>query len=209
MATLADDEKGLNYGPIPLGTVHLCLDMQNLFYDGGPWATPWMKRVLPAIQELAGRHAAQTVFTRFMPPRRAEEAPGIWRRFYEHWREVTLEQIDPALLELVPELARLVPPATLLDKTRYSPFHGTGLAEWLRQRDIGTVILTGAETDVCVLGAALDAVDLGLRTIIVSDAICSSADDTHDALMKLYRHRFSHQIEITDVQTILRHWPHR
>ena len=61
---------------------------------------------------------------------------------------------------------------------------------------MSTVIVTGAETDVCVLSTVLDAVDLGLRVVIVEDALCSSFGAGHDALMKLYRNRFSEQIEL-------------
>jgi hypothetical protein len=31
------------------GTVHLGVDMQRIFSSGGPWATPWMDRVLPVV----------------------------------------------------------------------------------------------------------------------------------------------------------------
>jgi nicotinamidase-related amidase len=56
--------------PIPLTekTVHLCIDMQRIFAPGGPWATPWMERVLPVVTEIAGRFPARTVFTRFVTP---------------------------------------------------------------------------------------------------------------------------------------------
>ena len=37
--------------PITEKTVHLCIDMQRLFSDEGPWATPWMTRVLPVVAE--------------------------------------------------------------------------------------------------------------------------------------------------------------
>jgi hypothetical protein len=42
--------------PIPLTkkTVHLCIDMQRIFSSDGPWATPWMERVLPVVSEIAG-----------------------------------------------------------------------------------------------------------------------------------------------------------
>ena len=49
---------------------------------------------------------------------------------------------------------------------------------------------------MCVLATVLDAVDLGFRTIVVEDALCSSFDEGHDALMTLYRNRFSEQIEL-------------
>ena len=49
---------------------------------------------------------------RFIPARHPDELPGSWRRFYRRWAEMTLERIDPDLLELVPALARLAPVAT-------------------------------------------------------------------------------------------------
>jgi nicotinamidase-related amidase len=110
---------------LPLRTVHLCIDMQRLFGPGGPWATPWMPRVLPIVTEIAARKPEQTVFTRFIPPQRADEMPGMWRRYYEKWRDVTRENLDPSLLELIEPLDRFAPPAAVIDKTRYSAFAGT------------------------------------------------------------------------------------
>jgi nicotinamidase-related amidase len=77
----------------------------------------------------------------------------------------------------------------------------------LRDRGIRTLVITGAETDVCVLAAVLDTVDLGYRVVLASDALCSSSDETRDALMTLYRERFSQQIETVETATILAAWP--
>jgi nicotinamidase-related amidase len=54
---------------------------------------------------------------------------------------------------------------------------------------VTTLIVTGAETDVCVLSTVLAAVDLGYRIIVVKDGLCSSADESHDALLGLYARR--------------------
>jgi nicotinamidase-related amidase len=67
--------------------------------------------------------------------------------------------------------------------------------------------LTGSETDVCVLATVLGAVDLGYPVIVVSDAICSSSDEGHDALMKVYHGRYSEQIETLDTEAVLSRWP--
>jgi nicotinamidase-related amidase len=67
-------------------------------------------------------------------------------------------------------------------------------------------VITGSETDVCVLGTVLGAVDVGYRVIIVRDAICSSSDEGHDALMKVYHSRFSEQIETANADEILDAW---
>lgn len=196
----------LRFGPLGPGTVHLCIDMQNLFAENTPWHTPWMSRVLPVVVEMAGRHPAQTIFTRFIPPRRPDEMPGTWRRYYRRWAELTLDRLDPRLLELVPALGRLVPPAAVIDKRFYSPFSEPGLQRLLGERHADTLVITGAETDVCVLAAVMDAVDLGYRVVLAEDALCSSADPTHDALMTLYRNRFSEQIETVASEMILHAW---
>jgi nicotinamidase-related amidase len=196
----------LPYGPLDDQTVHLCIDMQNLFAGDTPWHTPWMERVLPAVHEIAECRPHQTIFTRFIPPEHAEDMPGSWRRYYRRWRDLTLERVDPGLIDLLPPLAALVPPAMVIDKSVYSPFAAPQLTSVLRQRRTNNLVVTGAETDVCVLAAVMDAVDEGYRVVLAVDAICSSSDRTHEALMTLYRERFYEQIEVADRATILACW---
>jgi nicotinamidase-related amidase len=93
--------------------------MQRIFSAEGPWPTPWMDRVLPVAAALANRHPERTVFTRFIPPERPDQMPGMWRRYYTRWRMATRECLDLRLLELMPPLAAFCPPATVIDKTRY------------------------------------------------------------------------------------------
>jgi nicotinamidase-related amidase len=158
------------------------------------------------IEELVANHPRQTLFTRFIPAARPGEAPGMWARYYKRWAEVTLANIDPALVDLMPTLARFVPPAKVLDKHVYSPWTEGQLDALLSGSGIDTLVITGGETDVCVLATVLGAIDRGFRTIIVTDAICSSADQTHDALMELYRSRFSEQVEVVEMAEVLDGW---
>ena len=132
--------------------------------------------------------------------------PGTWQQYYEKWRETTRERIDLKLLELVPGLARFVPPASVIDKNRYSSFAGSGLDALLHAREADALIVTGSETDVCVLATVLAAVDRGYRVVLVRDAICSSSDQGHDALLTVYEGRYSAQIETADAAEILAHW---
>jgi nicotinamidase-related amidase len=180
--------------------------MQRIFSGEGPWPTPWMDRVLPLVAELASRYPERTVFTRFITPHRAEDMPGMWQRYYRRWPEATRERLEPALLELLAPLARLSPPATVIDKTRYSAFAEPELLRHLQTREADGLILTGSETDVCVLATALGAVDFGYRVILVRDAVCSSSDEGHDALMQLYHRRYTEQIEVADTATVLERW---
>jgi nicotinamidase-related amidase len=165
-----------------------------------------MDRVLPVADALASRHPERTVFTRFVPPERPDEMPGMWQRYYTRWRAATRERLGFRLLDLMPPLAGLSPPATVIHKTRYSAFAEPGLIEHLRQREADALIVSGSETDVCVLATVLDAVDIGHRVIVVRDAICSSSDEGHEMLMRLYHTRFTEEIETANADAILARW---
>jgi nicotinamidase-related amidase len=181
--------------------------MQNIFARGGIWETPWMDRVLPAIVDITARYTARTVFTRFITPLQAEDRPGRWHRYFTKWKCATRSQLPAEHLELVPALRRFAPPATVIDKPGYSAFAQSALPLFLQEKNVSTVIVTGAETDVCVLSTVLNAVDLGLRVVIVEDALCSSFDAGHDALMTLYRNRFAEQIELIHLDELRMLWP--
>ena len=122
---------------------------------------------------------------------------------------MTVEHLGSEMVELVPDLAKFTPPARIFDKHVYSPWTGTDLHRLLRGDGIDTVIITGGETDVCVLSTMLGAVDWGFRVILVTDALCSSADETHDAMMNVYTNRFGEQVETVTTPTLLESWPER
>jgi nicotinamidase-related amidase len=197
---------GLIYGPPTRATIHLCIDMQRLFTPDGIWPVPWMANALPHIQAIAERVPAQSIFTRFIPPEKPEQMPGTWQAYYRAWREVTQQHIHPELLELVPPLAALCPPAQVIDKGAYSAFSTPALLQELRARHADGLVITGGETDVCVLATVLSAVDLGYRVILPTDAVCSSSDEHHDNLVELYEKRFTHQIETIETEALLSCW---
>jgi nicotinamidase-related amidase len=186
--------------------VHLCVDMQRIFARGGLWETPWMERVLPTIVDLVARHPERTIFSRFITPASAEEAPGQWRRYFRRWKAATRQAMGSSQLELVPELARFAPPAAVIDKPAYSAFFRSPLTAFLTEKGVRTVIVSGAETDVCVLSTVLDAVNIGFRVVLVEDALCSSSDAGHDALMTMYRLRFTEQIDLVTAESLTNVW---
>ncbi|MFN4040273.1 MAG: cysteine hydrolase [Brevundimonas sp.] len=197
---------GLRFGPIPTDAVHLCVDMQRLFAEDTGWRTPWMPRVLPAVLRLCAHRPDAIWFTRFIPARSPDAAQGAWARYWRRWPAITLENLDPSLIELVPELQPFAPPGRLLDKATYSPWIDTDLHASLSRAGVDTLVVSGAETDVCVLAAVLGAVDLGYRVIVASDAVCSSSDETHDSLLGLYHQRFGQQIETAATDEIIDAW---
>jgi nicotinamidase-related amidase len=52
----------------------------------------------------------------------------------------------------------------------------------------------------------LDAVDLGFRVVLVEDALCSSSDPGHDALMTMYRTRYGQQIDLVSREMLFDLW---
>jgi nicotinamidase-related amidase len=203
---MSEKGKGLRYGPLGEGTVHLCVDMQRMFDADTPWATGWLRQVLPKIVQLCEAHSPSTVFTRFIPASSSNDAPGAWRRYYKHWEQMTLRRIDRNLVELVPELGIFVPPATVLDKRTYSPWAGTDLLASLRSHRVDTIVVSGGETDICVLSTVLGAVDAGFRVVVATDALCSSVNDAHDGIMDFYYQRLGEQIEAAEVDEIIDGW---
>jgi nicotinamidase-related amidase len=210
---LTGDRKGaqvdtttLRRGALGPNCIHVCVDMQCMFADQTDWRLPWMDKVRPIVHRIAAHQPDATIFTRFIPVGRPGEGRGLWREYYQRWASMTLERLGFEMVDLVPELRSLAPPALVVDKTEYSPWMSPRLERVLHERDADTLIITGGETDVCVIATILGAVDRGYRVIVVTDALCSSSDDAHDAALTIYMQRFSEQIETVCAETILAAW---
>ncbi len=175
---------------------HICVDAQRMFAEDTPWHVPWMARVLHQLEEVSRQHAERTIFTRFLTPGQADDAVGGWKEYYQKWWMMTGEHLPPELFGLAPSLQTLVPPARIFDKLTYSPWVDGRLWSHLGSQAVQTVVVTGGETDVCVLATVLGAIDRGFRVIMLSDAVCSGADETHDAAVDLLSDRFSVQLDL-------------
>ncbi|MVA38047.1 isochorismatase family protein [Agrobacterium vitis] len=182
---------------------HICVDMQRMFAEDTPWNVPWMDVISPQVIEVASRHRERTVFSRFLPPKQPADAPGMWRFYYEKWWMMTRQHLPSEMLELVPKLAAYTPPAIVFDKRTYSPWVDGRLHAFLSGQSVDTLVITGGETDVCVLVTALGGIDLGYRVIVLDDAVCSAVDKTHDASLTLLGQRFSAQMETLSTEEFL------
>jgi len=203
---MASNGNNLRYGPLGESAVHLCVDMQRMFAEATEWQTPWMPRILPMVDALVAAHPDRCIFTRFVPAERPGEGEGAWQRYYLRWSSMTVVQLGREMIDLVPDLAVHVPPARILDKRTYSPWFETDLHSSLRGGGIDTIIVSGGETDVCVLSTVLGAIDRGYRVVVATDALCSSSDQTHDAMLMVYESRFDQQVEAVTTDVIVQGW---
>ena len=176
--------------------------MQRLFAEDTEWKRPDMRRVLPVVRRLVSAYPERTFFTRFIPARHPEEGRGAWRRYYERWSGLTIEKIGPEMVCLLPQLAAFVPPAAVIDKQVYSPWHWPALDIRLRERSVDTIIVSGVRGLSTVLGA----VDRGYRVVVATDALCSSSGESRDALLALLTSRYSEQVETVTSDIIMENW---
>lgn len=192
--------------PIGQAAALIVVDMQRLFAEATEWQVPTLAEIVPAVRRLVTHRPAAALFTRFVTPASAEDAPGRWRHYYRRWSSVTLDRMAPGMLDLMPELAPLAQPAAICDKSTYSALADGGVADLLAARGVETLILAGAETDVCVLATALDAVDLGYRVVIASDAVTSASAVGHRCAIDMLADRFGEQVDLATAAEICRSW---
>ena len=81
---------------------------------------------------------------------------------------------------IVPELAP-VPGELVVRKNVPSAFFGTGLAPWLTQRGVETLLIAGATTSGCVRASVVDAMCHGFRPVVMADCVGDRAIGPHDA----------------------------
>lgn len=104
--------------------------------------------------------------------------------------------------KLRPEVeSRTQPSWTHVTKSKGSVFVGTGLADWLAEREVDTVTLVGFMTNNCDLASAVYAEELGLTAEVLSDASGAihlandvgkaQARDIHETLMVLLNSNFA------------------
>ena len=82
----------------------------------------------------------------------------------------------------------------VIDKNRYSVFHGTGLDKSLKSRKIEELIITGVMTNCCCETTARDAFVKDYRVFFVSDATATANDELHLASLKNLAFGFAHII---------------
>jgi maleamate amidohydrolase len=100
---------------------------------------------------------------------------GIWA--LKQKGVVTLQAGTPGV-ELDPRLERRAEEAIILKKYA-SAFFGTDFVTRLNTRRIDTLLITGCTTSGCVRATAVDAVQNGLRPMVIREAVGDRAEAAH------------------------------
>lgn len=179
----------------------IVVDMQNDFVRAGaPLEVPDARVTIGAHRRLiaAFRRAGRpVVFTRFIA---TPEPSLLWNwspqcappvgccqagRLRTYGDAVGEREGIAVIDELAPEAGDLV-----IDKFGYGAFHGTRLADALRQRAVASLAITGTVTQICVEETAREAFHHGFATTLVADAVSSFAPDLHAATLTNFAMKF-------------------
>ena len=155
------------------GDALVIVDVQNDFLPGGALPVPEGDRVVPVLNEYIHRFRTAglpIVATRdWHPPDHCsfQAQGGPWP---PHCVQGTPGADFAPGLEL-PEDALIVSKATKPDQEAYSGFQGTDLDARLREMGVRRLFIGGLATDYCVKQTVLDALRLGYRVYLLTDAI--------------------------------------
>lgn len=193
----------LPHGPLGPSTVHLAIDMQRLFMPGETWGVAALPSIVDPVRRLTEHQPERTLFTRFVVPEMMAAAKGSWQRYYAAWPDVVGDRLDPARLDILDGVG---PVRRVVDKLTFSAFEDTDLEDHLMTLVADTLVVSGIETDVCVLATILAAVDKGYRVVAVSDALASGSAEGHAATLAHVLPRFEQQVELATVADVLQEW---
>jgi nicotinamidase/pyrazinamidase len=182
----------------------LVIDVQNCFLPGGSLAVKDGEQVVPVINKLAktfsnvvmtqdwhtGGHIS---FASSHSGKKPFETVDLAYGKQVLWPDHCVQGTDGAALSkdlAIPHAGLVIRKGFRKDVDSYSAFTEadgkttTGLAAYLKARDIGKVFLAGLATDFCVAWSAIDARKAGFETYVIEDA-CRGID-TQGSLAKAW-----------------------
>jgi nicotinamidase/pyrazinamidase len=185
-------------------SVLLVVDVQNGFLPGGSLAVNDGGAVIPVINEIAGRFGNVVMTQDWHPAGHASFASShAGKKPFETidlaygrqvlWPDHCVQGTDGAALSndlAIPHAQLVIRKGFHSDIDSYSAFTEadgkttTGLAAYLKARNISRVFVAGLATDFCVAWSALDARKAGFETYVVEDA-CRGID-TEGSLAKAW-----------------------
>lgn len=185
-------------------SVLLVVDVQNSFLPGGSLAVKDGDQVVPVINRIVGGFAHVVMTQDWHPAGHSSFASShAGKTPFEMidlpygkqvlWPDHCVQGTDGAALskELsIPQAELILRKGFHEDVDSYSAFTeadcktSTGLAAYLRARQLERVFVVGLATDFCIAWSALDARKAGFETYVVEDAC--RAIDTEGSLAKAW-----------------------
>jgi len=170
----------------------ILVDIQSDFLPGGALAVPQADAILPTVRQLMEQYktvvatqdwhpSTHESFAANHPGHKPGDVIDLYGLKQVLWPVHCVEntpgaQLSQALSMHAGRLRKIFRKGTDPKVDSYSGFfdngrrNSTGMGEWLKAQGIEGVTIVGLATDYCVKFTALDAVQLGFQTTVVSDA---------------------------------------
>ena len=170
----------------------ILVDIQSDFLPGGALAVPQADAILPTVRQLMEQYktvvatqdwhpSTHESFAANHPGHKPGDVIDLYGLKQVLWPVHCVEntpgaQLSQALSMHAGRLRKIFRKGTDSKVDSYSGFfdngrrNSTGMGEWLKAQGVEGVTIVGLATDYCVKFTALDAVQLGFQTTVVSDA---------------------------------------
>jgi nicotinamidase-related amidase len=191
----------------PVRTALIVIDMVPFFAE----ANPYVRGIVPNIVRIAEALRTTDGLVAWVLP--ANEAPlgSVSGEFYGP----TVREAFAATGGEGPLRSRLWHAFDvrgddlMVEKTAYSAFFPgrSPLPGLLAEREIDTVLITGALTNVCCESSARDAATTGLRVLMVADANAAQRDQDHNAALHTIYRSFGDVRTTTEVLDLIGRYP--
>ncbi len=185
------------YKFLPSHSALLVIDMQEYFLNEESHAfIASSKAILPNIKLLLStyrKHELPVFFTRHSL--KEDEHPGIMEKW---WGDVIKE--ESVLSEIVPSLSPSSS-ETVIRKTRYSAFQGTELENFLKQRSVKSLVITGVMTHLCCESTAREGFMKDYEVFFVVDGTATQNEELHLSSLRTLSHGFSIPITTEELLT--------
>ena len=173
----------------------IVIDMLNDFITG-KLKTERAKHIIPNIKRLIQAARAADV-----PMIYANDAHLPADSELKKWGKHAMKGTRGA--EVIPQLK----PAKgdyVLDKRTYSGFFETGLDLLLREMGVDTIVLTGLDTNICVIHTAADAFFRGYKIVVTEDATEALSEQEYQEGLQYLKKVYD--AEITETDEVIKRW---
>ena len=188
----------------------ILVDIQNDFLPGGALAVPDGDAVIPITNQLQPAFELVVATQDWHPARHGSFAANHAGK--KHFEQIDLNGLSQTLWPVhcvqntqgaalasalnQSKIAKVFQKGTDAGIDSYSGFFdnghrkSTGLGEWLKEKGVKEVFVSGLATDYCVKFTALDAVQSGFKTTVIKDAsrgVNLRPDDVKEAISEMER----------------------
>ena len=93
----------------------------------------------------------------------------------------------------------IAPSDLQLEKRHASGFHGTELDDWLKAKNVDSVVVTGLTTSGCVRATAVDGLQNNYRVLVPQEACGDRDERAHEANLYDLNAKYADVVSVSDV----------